>query len=302
MYNTIKVIIIITLGILLWYSLPQFVVALDIPWATEIANSSIEIRSDTWDAVTVIQWVGFKILGFLKVFISWIALIYLVMIGVYMVVYSENEEKIKTQRKQITYALIGFLFLNIPWLIYTAFLPGESWGKNIDSITPWTQTDGSSTLWDSATFGYDGIFWSIISFLKIFIFWVAIIMFTWWLFRMIVSAGDEEVQKQAKHRLVYGTLGLVFLWFVTWWSSLIANGDFTGKIAEVWWKLFGIALFFAAPVAVFFLIWGSYYYITSAGDEERVKKWKTIIINTFIATLILIASLSFMTDLVNFKL
>jgi hypothetical protein len=302
MHNIFKIITIITLGILLWYSLPIFADALSIPWEGIISKPSIIFESTQWDAVSVIQGVGFKILGFLKMFISWIALIYLVMIGVYMVVFSENEEKIKTQRKQITYALIGFLFLNIPWLIYTAFLPDQSWGKRLDDITWWTQTDGSSALWDSAAFGYDGIFWSIISFLKIFIFWVAIIMFTWWLFRMIVSGGDEEIQKQAKHRLIYGTLGLIFLWFVEWWSLLIANGDFTGKITEVWWKLFGIALFFAAPIAVFFLIWWSYYYITSAGDEERVKKWKTIIVNTFIATLILIASLSFMTDLVTFNL
>lgn len=56
------------------------------------------------------------------------ALIYLVMIGVNMIVYSENEERIKSQRKQIFYALMGFLFLNIPGVIYTAFLPSEKLG------------------------------------------------------------------------------------------------------------------------------------------------------------------------------
>ena len=33
-----------------------------------------------------------------------------------MIVFSETEDRIKTQRKQITYALMGFLFLNLPGL------------------------------------------------------------------------------------------------------------------------------------------------------------------------------------------
>ncbi len=38
-----------------------------------------------------------------------------------MVVFSENEERIKTQRKQIFYSLLGFLFLNIPGVVYQIF-------------------------------------------------------------------------------------------------------------------------------------------------------------------------------------
>jgi hypothetical protein len=42
-----------------------------------------------------------------------------------MVVFSENEEKVKTQRKQITYTLIGFLFLNIPGILYQVMSPSS---------------------------------------------------------------------------------------------------------------------------------------------------------------------------------
>lgn len=54
--------------------------------------------------------------------ISGFALIYLIMIGVYMILGSDNEETVKTQRKQIVYALIGFIFLNIPGFVYTIFM------------------------------------------------------------------------------------------------------------------------------------------------------------------------------------
>jgi hypothetical protein len=58
-----------------------------------------------------------------------------------------------------------------------------------------------------------------------------------------------------------------------------------------------LALFFAWPIAIFFLTLAWYYYITSNGDEERVKKAKAIVINTVIATLILLASYTFLLDL-----
>ena len=48
------------------------------------------------------------------------------MIGVYMILGSDSEETIKKQRKQFTYAIIGFLFINIPNVVYTIFSPDTS--------------------------------------------------------------------------------------------------------------------------------------------------------------------------------
>lgn len=127
-------------------------------------------------------------------------------------------------------------------------------------------------------------------------------MFTWGFFRLILSGGDEEVQKKAKNRVLYGTLALLFMGFVRLWGVVISTGDIAGQVTTVAGKFFSIALLFAGPIAIFFLIWGSYYYITSGGEEERTKKGKSIITNTFIASLILLASYSFLTDLINFKL
>jgi len=58
-----------------------------------------------------------------------------------------------------------------------------------------------------------------------------------------------------------------------------------------------MALFFAGPTAILFLIYGGYLFITSAGDEEKAKKGKNIVINTAIAALILLASYTFLVDL-----
>jgi hypothetical protein len=63
-----------------------------------------------------------------------------------------------------------------------------------------------------------------------------------------------------------------------------------------------LALYFAAPIVVAFLVLAAFYLITSAGDEEKVKKAKSIFVNTLIASIILLGAYSFITDLANFSL
>ncbi len=69
--------------------------------------------------------------------VSGFALVFMVMIGVYMVVFSENEERVKTQRRQIVYTLIGFLFLNIPGIVYQVMSPASAGGQSI-SLGSWS--------------------------------------------------------------------------------------------------------------------------------------------------------------------
>jgi hypothetical protein len=272
--------------------------AWEIPGYKVIEQESIEVTNPD-GSLNSAKDVGFRVLGLLKILVSGFALIYIVMIGVFMILGSDAEDKIKTQRKQIAYALIGFIFLNIPGMVYDIFRPGEVTGS-VGDIGSWNDTSGGSIFW--STYGFEGLIGNMIAFLRVFVYGAAIITFTWGLFRLIMSGGDDEKQKNAKHRLTYGLLGLIFLGFVEGWSRLVAVGDFAKAIPGVANKLIGLALFFAAPIAIFMMIWWAYYYITSGGEEERAKKGKAIVVNTFIATLILIAALSFMTDLVKFTL
>lgn len=211
-----------------------------------------------------------------------------------MIVFSDSEDRIKTQKRQFTYTLVWFLFLNIPGIVYQIFSwPKDSiWGSTTD--VPFWNND---VLWIGSGTGFISM---ITWFFEIFIFWVAIVTFTWWLFRLIMSWGDEERQKASKNRIIYGVLGLIFLWFVKVWWGLVARWDFTGELASAGNKILGLAVYFAGPIAIFFLVMWGYYYITSWGDEERMKKWKSIVLNTFIATLILIGAYSFISDLIHF--
>ncbi len=268
----------------------------------DIPKVSIQIGTPaTSNIFDVSRDIGLRVLTAIRLVVSGFALIYLVLIWVYMIVFSETEDRIKTQRKQITYALIGFLFLNIPWLVYTIFFGSLSGSPNKAGTVVWS--DLISDLWDIGSLnGAGGFVPMIIGFFEIFIFGVAIIMFTWWFFRLILSGGDEEVQKKAKNQIIYGILGIMFLGFVRVWSGVVARWDFFGEFATIGNKFLGLAIYFAAPIVIFFLVIGSYYYITSAGDEERTKKAKSIFMNTLIAALILLGAYSFLTDLVGLSL
>ena len=272
--------------------------AVDIPGTSQIINNSIGVTVATDGSINSAKDFGFRILGVIRIVISGIALVYLVMIGVYIILGSDNEETVKTQRKQITYALIGFLFLNIPGFVYTIFAPSSV--GSIGTVDNWSSTTGSTLFWNTA--GFEGIVGNMIAFLRVFAFGVAVTMFTWGLFNLLVSGGDDEKKKQAKNRIVYGIIGLVFLGFVQLWGNLVAMGDFTRYIPSVGGTLFALVMYIAAPIAIFVLIYAAYLMITSAGDEDRVKKGKSILINTGIGLIILLAGLSFMTDIVTFQL
>ena len=82
----------------------------------------------------------------MKIVVSGFALIFMVMIGVNMVIMSESEERIKTQRRQIVYVLVGFLFLNIPGVVYEVIAPASASQNNI-GITSWSD---AGTLWYTA--------------------------------------------------------------------------------------------------------------------------------------------------------
>jgi hypothetical protein len=66
------------------------------------------------DLPTTIRSIAWKILSVVKIVLSGIALIYLVILGVMMIVNSDNPSDVKKQMTQIIYTAIGFIFLNVP--------------------------------------------------------------------------------------------------------------------------------------------------------------------------------------------
>jgi hypothetical protein len=283
---------------------------IDIPTSSsvqDIKNVSIKYNAWSGDAVAQVNTIGFSLLRIVKVILQGVLLIYVVYIGVQMIMSMGSDEKeLSAAKRQIRYALLWLLFINIPGTLYNAFRKDTA--SDITIGTPirnnnWTSTDITS---DGSIIADVFNLWvtindNIVAFLKIIIFGIAVFMFILAGIRILTSQGREERIKESKEKIVYGTLALIFVGIIEAWKRLA----FGGVIADgfnLFQTLANLALFFAAPVALFFLTLAGYYYITSAWDEERIKKAKRIIVYIFFATIILLASYTFLLDIATLRI
>ena len=231
---------------------------------------------------------------------GWVLVIFMVYTGAQMVLsLGSDEEELKKSKTSLWYATLWLVFINIPGTLFNAFnktdsstLDGRIW------YSSWVRTPGNT---DTNVFIDVFNFWytlntDIIWFIQVALSGIAIFMIIISGVKILTSRGKEEKITEQKNKITWSIIWLVFIWFVESWKEVV----FEGKIGD-WANFFGtmsnLALFFAWPIAIFFLTLAGYYYITSNGDEERIKKAKAIVINTLIATLILLASYTFLLDL-----
>lgn len=93
--------------------------------------------------MSILRTLAGSLLSVARFIVSGFALIYLVLIGVNMVIFSEDDATIAKQKKQILYTIFAFLFLIVPDLVYRIFMPSE--GKTIQKAD-WTGEPGTNTF------------------------------------------------------------------------------------------------------------------------------------------------------------
>ncbi|EKD66165.1 MAG: hypothetical protein ACD_49C00060G0007 [uncultured bacterium (gcode 4)] len=268
-------------------------------WGWELWNwvSGAEVWTDSLSKMNSL-WIN--ILHSLKMVLGGIALIYIIYIWIQMIMSMWADEKLSTAKRQLLYALVAFIFINIPGQLYDIF----SWKeRNVTDISNFTDVTNQGTWnmfinffnWNSTVEG------GILGFVKIFVAAISIYMFVFSGLSYMSSNGKDDIKKKAKWRFLYWFFGLIFLWVIEAWIKVVYNWN----IPQTQWifaQLSNLAIFFAGPITIFFLILWGFYYITSAGDEAKAKKWIAIIKYTFIAVIILLASYSFLKDLADFSL
>ena len=277
----------------------SFAVAVDIPGDAAIKSVSLDI----WSSGNIVEDasnIGFRSLVIIKRFLMGILVIFMVYIWAMMIMSMwSDEEQLSSAKRQIWYSLVALIFINIPGTLYEAFYKNgdTSVGSKVwNGAFEEASSDTSGNLFfDFVVFGHT-LNNQIIMFLEIMVFIAAIFMITIAGISLMTSRWREEKMKEAKTKIIYTILALIFVWIIEAWKRLAFGGVIDDGI-NLFESLANLALFFAAPVAIFFLTLAWYYYITSNGDEERVKKSKSIIINTLLATLILLAAYTFLLDL-----
>ena len=277
----------------------SFASAVTIPGDTEIRDVSISVNS-SGNIIQDINNTGFRILTIIKRVIMWLLVIFMVYTGAMMIMSMwSDEEQLSSSKRQIWYAVVALLFINIPGTLFEAFYKdGDTtvWDSVSNSAFENATTESSGNLFFDVFVFANTVNDQIVMFMEIMVFLAAIFMLTLAGINVMTSRGREEKMKEAKTKIIYTILALIFVGIIEAWKQIAFGGVIEDGV-NLFESLSKLALFFAAPVAIFFLTLAGYYYITSNGDEERVKKAKSIIVNTVLATLILLAAYTFLLDL-----
>ncbi len=164
----------------------------DIPGAYELNEVSMDPFGRDGDSTgEKVSSAAFKMLTTAKVILNGIAVIYIVYIGTMMIIAFGDDGELSKQKKQLMYALVAFLFVNIPGQIYNVFTFQES-GADVNrltqSVTSTTYTaKGSSNIfinllqWDSTVEG------GVIGFVRVAVIGLAVFYFTLAGFKLLVS-------------------------------------------------------------------------------------------------------------------
>ena len=276
----------------------------DIDWINKITQVTIE---KTWDSniVKAANNFWFNILRIAKIVLEAILILIIVYVWWKMIMSMWADDWELTKAKtQLRYTLIAIVFINVPWVIYKA-ITISNWNKNINRWIWWSFTDpnAKNILVNMDLFsGNNGILTNIISALEVMIFIIAIYVIIMAGIKMMTSRWRDEKVKEVKEKILYSLIALVFVWFIEAFKQVLITWKmswWTNSATYVFWKLIDISLLFAGPVVIVFLTYAGYIYISSNWDEEKVKKAKSIIINTLIATILLIMMVTFLNDLIT---
>lgn len=267
-----------------------------------LSDTSIDISETNSDISDTINNVWLNILWKVKYIFSWVLLIFLIYSWAQMVMSLwTNEDELSNSKKSIWYAMIWLVFINMPWTLYNAF----KWSNRNVSWWIWDSWTGDIYNSSSNLFINVGIFQTtlndyIIKFVEVMMSSVAILIIIIAWIKIITARWREEQVTEAKNKILWSAVWLIFIWLIEAWQSFAYSWNISDW-TDIFKTIANLALFMAWPIAIFFLTLAWYYYITSNWDEEKVKKWKTIIINTVLATAILLCSFIFLNDLITIK-
>lgn len=266
--------------------------------STNVLNSTVIVGEDP---IQTIENASISILTTIKTIISWLLVIYVVYAGIQMILSLwTDEDLLSSGKRQLWYTIIAFVFINIPWAIFNSF--NSTSNTTVDTRTTyswWFKTPGQEwNLFYDAFSLWNTLNNDIIGFIEILISFIAILVIIIAASQMILSRWEEEVIKESKGKILWSLISLFLVWFIESWKFVV----FKGKIEDgttLFETITNLLFFFAWPVAIVFLTIAAYTYITANWDDEKIKKAKNIIINVLLATVILLASYTFLLDLLT---
>jgi len=275
----------------------------DVKQAKEIKDLSIWTNSTSQDPIAAIDQTWEKILVMIKTIVGGLLVIYIVYAGAQMVMSMwTDEDQLSSAKRQIRYSIIAFIFINIPGTIYNSFNSNSN--EQIDAgvwYNSWFATPSSSDSGNIFINAYslgNTLNGDIIGFIQIILSAIAVAVILLASVKILTSRGKEEDISESKNKILWSIVWLLLVGFIESWKYFVYKWDIDdGK--NMFEALINLVTFFAGPIAIAFITYAGYLFITANGEEDKISKAKNIIVNVLLATVILLAGYTFLLDLIT---
>lgn len=236
--------------------------------------------------------------------------------GVRMVISQGNEEEYTTQKRNLIYAVIGLAVVGFSGDLVRIFsVYCSATGKDAQGLpcTPGGFLKDPNAIIRTATL-FDQRTEFVVTFIKYIIGSIAVFMIVRSGLRLITSQGNEEKLAQDKKSLFYGVLGLIFIIMAdtavnnVFYKIDLSRYPSVGGAAPGFDPAQGVkelagitnlVLTIATPVAILFLLYAGFLYITAAGNEERQGKAKRLIFAVIAGILIMYAAFAIVSTVIS---
>ncbi len=236
-------------------------------------------------------------IDFLKYIMGTIAIVTIIISGIRLVTGNRQIDEVsKKQKEHLKYAIIGLVVIMVADVFVKQVFFGEQ-GEIFRS---------QSDLKAAAQRGSEQIR-GIYSAIEYFMAALAIFMIVVAGFRLVTSAGNEEVQTKSKKIITYAIVGLIILGLAEFvvkdivFPSQGSTLPDVEKGKQLIVKLTNFIAGFVSTVSVIMYMYGGYLYVVDLGKEEQMAKAKKVFIGATIGLLLSLAAIAIVTTTVKLE-
>ena len=234
------------------------------------------------------QLIMVDLLGYAKIIIAAIAILYITILS-YKMATSNDEEEAKKMQKGIVYAIVGLVLISLSSDLAEVFNMREK-----------TFFDKPEEMLKRVHI-FDTEVEVVITFIKYILAFFAALMITRSGLKLITRGGNEEKVKENRLKIVFSIAGLVLVYvgdifinkvFYKVDTSSYAGGklDSGASPAAAVKELVGITniiVTFIGPIAILMLVVSGIMYITANGEDEKMQKARRMLTATIVGIVII---------------
>lgn len=236
----------------------------------------------------------------LRIILGAMSVLFIVISGFTMVISGDNEETVKTQRKSITYGVIGLMMISIAGPVAEVFDYRQ--GNFIDDPENFTER---IQIFDTTTQLF-------ITFVKYLLGSLATLMAVRAGATLVMAGDNDDDVTKAKKQLTVSSLGLFLviisdliirrIFYVASYSTnaeatvvAIDQNEFIRQLVA----FTNLMVTFVGPIMMLGIVIGGFLYITSQGDEEKTGLAKKIITNSIIGIVIIYGAFAIVSTVIS---